>query len=131
MGKGHPIYPHPDFTQKLDYEGELGIIVGKGQSSLSILQLFGSKRGAGGRGITKEEAWDHVWGATIINDVSARDRQKMHAQVFIGKSLDTFCPMVCSCCHCSKSYEHQTDHHDDRDRTPLRVSRFEVSQLRP
>jgi 2-keto-4-pentenoate hydratase/2-oxohepta-3-ene-1,7-dioic acid hydratase in catechol pathway len=39
-------------TDAVDYEGELGIIIGKG-----------------GRGIKKEDAWDHVWGATIINDV--------------------------------------------------------------
>jgi 2-keto-4-pentenoate hydratase/2-oxohepta-3-ene-1,7-dioic acid hydratase in catechol pathway len=61
----------------LDYEGELGIIIGKG-----------------GIGIKKEEAWNHVWGATIINDMTARERQRDHKQFFIGKSLDTFCPMV-------------------------------------
>jgi 2-keto-4-pentenoate hydratase/2-oxohepta-3-ene-1,7-dioic acid hydratase in catechol pathway len=50
------MYPHPKVTQALDYEGELGIIIGKG-----------------GIGITKENAWEHIWGATIINDVSAPD----------------------------------------------------------
>ncbi|KAF9521188.1 hypothetical protein BS47DRAFT_1335302 [Hydnum rufescens UP504] len=35
----------------------------------------------------------HVWGATIINDISARDLQRDHKQFYIGKSLDTFCPM--------------------------------------
>lgn len=48
-----PIYLHPDITQSVDYEGELGIIVGKG-----------------GIGIAKEAAWDHIWGAVIINDAS-------------------------------------------------------------
>lgn len=52
---GAEIYPHPNVTEALDYEGELGIIIGKG-----------------GLGIKKEDAWDHVWGATIINDVSRK-----------------------------------------------------------
>ncbi|KAK1926840.1 hypothetical protein DB88DRAFT_471322 [Papiliotrema laurentii] len=73
---GAEIYPHPKVTSALDYEGELGIIIGKG-----------------GIGIKKEDAWEHVWGATIINDVTARDRQRDHKQFYIGKSLDTFCPM--------------------------------------
>ncbi|WWD16905.1 hypothetical protein CI109_101337 [Kwoniella shandongensis] len=76
VGHGHQIYPHPKVTQSLDYEGELGIIIGKG-----------------GIQISKEDAWDHVWGATIINDVTARERQRDHKQFYIGKSLDTFCPM--------------------------------------
>ena len=54
VGHGASIYPHPDVTESLDYEGELGIIIGKG-----------------GIGIAKEKGWDHVWGAVIINDVSA------------------------------------------------------------
>jgi 2-keto-4-pentenoate hydratase/2-oxohepta-3-ene-1,7-dioic acid hydratase in catechol pathway len=49
--------------------------------------------GRGGRGITRERALDHVWGYTVINDVTARDLQKTHKQWFLGKSLDTFCPM--------------------------------------
>jgi hypothetical protein len=36
----------------------------------------------------------HVWGYTIINDVTARERQRDHKQFYIGKSADTFCPMV-------------------------------------
>jgi 2-keto-4-pentenoate hydratase/2-oxohepta-3-ene-1,7-dioic acid hydratase in catechol pathway len=38
----------------------------------------------------------HVWGYTIINDVTARERQRDHKQFYIGKSADTFCPMVCT-----------------------------------
>ncbi|OCF34080.1 hypothetical protein I317_05647 [Kwoniella heveanensis CBS 569] len=76
IGNGASIYPHPEVTQSLDYEGELAIIIGRG-----------------GIGIRKEDAWNHVWGATIVNDVTARDRQRDHKQFFIGKSLDTFCPM--------------------------------------
>ncbi|KAK4052954.1 hypothetical protein OIO90_004078 [Microbotryomycetes sp. JL221] len=70
------IYPHPQVTDTLDYEGELGVIIGKA-----------------GAGIKKEDAWKHIWGVTIINDVTARERQRDHKQFYIGKSLDTFCPM--------------------------------------
>jgi 2-keto-4-pentenoate hydratase/2-oxohepta-3-ene-1,7-dioic acid hydratase in catechol pathway len=38
----------------------------------------------------------HVWGYTIVNDMTARERQRDHKQFYIGKSPDTFCPMVCS-----------------------------------
>jgi 2-keto-4-pentenoate hydratase/2-oxohepta-3-ene-1,7-dioic acid hydratase in catechol pathway len=60
----------------MDYEVELGVIIGRG-----------------GRGISEADALDHVWGYTIINDVTARDLQQKHRQWFIGKSLDTYCPM--------------------------------------
>jgi 2-keto-4-pentenoate hydratase/2-oxohepta-3-ene-1,7-dioic acid hydratase in catechol pathway len=63
-------------TDSLDYEAELAVIIGKG-----------------GIGITKADAMDHVWGYTIINDVTARDLQVRHKQWLIGKSLDTFGPM--------------------------------------
>ena len=63
-------------SDSLDYEAELGVIIGRG-----------------GRGISREQAHDHVWGYTIINDVTARDLQGRHKQWFLGKSLDTFCPM--------------------------------------
>ncbi|KAF7291764.1 FAA-hydrolase domain-containing protein [Mycena chlorophos] len=76
VASGTPIYTHPDVTQSPDYEGELGIVLGKP-----------------GLGIRKEDAWAHVWGALIVNDVTARERQRDHKQFFIGKSLDTFCPM--------------------------------------
>ncbi|KWA30749.1 hydrolase [Burkholderia multivorans] len=76
IGPGVQIPRHPAVTQQLDYEVELGVIIGKG-----------------GRGIHKAEAMDHVFGYTIINDFTARDLQKLHRQWFIGKSLDGFCPM--------------------------------------
>jgi 2-keto-4-pentenoate hydratase/2-oxohepta-3-ene-1,7-dioic acid hydratase in catechol pathway len=63
-------------TQSLDYEAELGVVIGRG-----------------GRAISREASLSHVWGYTIINDVTARDLQRRHQQWFIGKSLDTFCPM--------------------------------------
>ncbi|KAJ7075738.1 hypothetical protein B0H15DRAFT_866016 [Mycena belliarum] len=73
---GKPIYTHPNVTSSPDYEGELGIVIGKA-----------------GLAVPKEDAWAHVWGAVIINDVTARERQRDHKQFYIGKSLDTFCPM--------------------------------------
>jgi len=60
----------------IDYEGELAVIIGKG-----------------GRGIAKADAYEHVWGYTIVNDVTARDMQGRYSQWLIGKSQDTFCPM--------------------------------------
>jgi 2-keto-4-pentenoate hydratase/2-oxohepta-3-ene-1,7-dioic acid hydratase in catechol pathway len=67
---------HHGVTSELDYEAELGVIIG-----------------VGGRGITREDAFAHVWGYTIIDDFTARDLQARHKQWLIGKSLDTHCPM--------------------------------------
>jgi 2-keto-4-pentenoate hydratase/2-oxohepta-3-ene-1,7-dioic acid hydratase in catechol pathway len=63
-------------TSQLDYEAELAVVIGKP-----------------GRGISKADALKHVWGYTIVNDVTARDLQQKHRQWFLGKSMDTFCPM--------------------------------------
>jgi 2-keto-4-pentenoate hydratase/2-oxohepta-3-ene-1,7-dioic acid hydratase in catechol pathway len=76
IGPGAPIDPHRGLTSSLDYEAELAVIIGRG-----------------GRGIPASQAWEHVWGYTIINDVTARDLQRDHKQWFLGKSLDTSCPM--------------------------------------
>lgn len=76
IGTGAEIDPHLNLTNGLDYEAELGVIIG-----------------TGGRNITRDQAMEHVWGYTNINDVTARDMQKKHAQWFLGKSLDTHCPM--------------------------------------
>ncbi|KAL7786075.1 hypothetical protein V8C43DRAFT_290435 [Trichoderma afarasin] len=76
IADGEDIYLHPEFSKSVDYEGEIGVIVGK----------------AGFR-IPKEKAMDYVWGYTIINDMTARERQRDHKQFYIGKSADTFCPM--------------------------------------
>lgn len=75
-GPGADIDPHAGTTAELDYEGELCVIIGRG-----------------GRGISREQALDHVWGYTIVNDVTARDLQRDHKQWLLGKSLDTHCPM--------------------------------------
>lgn len=76
VGPGHPIVLANDPTGTTDYEGEMGVVIGKSARNV--------ERGA---------ALDHVFGWTIINDVTARDLQKRHVQWFIGKSPDTFCPM--------------------------------------
>lgn len=78
IADGEDIYLHPEFSKSVDYEGEIGVIVGKT-----------------GFRIPKEKAMDYVWGYTIINDMTARERQRDHKQFYIGKSADTFCPMVC------------------------------------
>jgi len=76
IGHGDPVSLHPAVTSAVDYEAELALVIGKP-----------------GRDIPRERAYEHVWGYTIINDVTARDRQRNHKQWFLGKSLDTFCPM--------------------------------------
>lgn len=64
-------------TDKLDWEVELGVVIGRA-----------------GKNISEELAYDHVFGYTVINDVSARDIQRAHGgQWFKGKSLDGTCPM--------------------------------------
>lgn len=76
IAQGEKILGHLDPTGGLDYEGELGVVIG-----------------AGGRGIAKADALKHVFGYTIINDVTARHLQKRHSQWILGKGLDSFCPM--------------------------------------
>ena len=77
IGPEAPIPLHANVTQRLDWEVELGVIVGPG-----------------GTNIPAERAYDHVFGYTIINDVSAREVQRRHGQQwFKGKSLDGSCPM--------------------------------------
>jgi 2-keto-4-pentenoate hydratase/2-oxohepta-3-ene-1,7-dioic acid hydratase in catechol pathway len=63
-------------SETIDYEAELTVIIGKG-----------------GKGISAANAMQHVWGYTIVNDVTARDWQNRHMQWHMGKSFDTFCPM--------------------------------------
>lgn len=65
-----------DLTQQLDFEVELALVIGRE-----------------GKDIPPERVFDHIFGYTILNDVTARDLQKTHQQWFKGKSLDTFCPL--------------------------------------
>lgn len=76
VGHHAAILPFRELTEQLDYEAELAVVIG-----------------LGGRGINKANAMQHVFGYTIINDVTARDLQHKHRQWFLGKSMDTFCPM--------------------------------------
>ncbi|MCI8464912.1 MAG: fumarylacetoacetate hydrolase family protein [Lachnospiraceae bacterium] len=67
---------HFDMVERLDYEVELAVIIGKDA-----------------RGVSEEEAADYIFGYTIMNDVSARELQIRHKQWYFGKSLDGFTPM--------------------------------------
>lgn len=76
IGSGVPIPGYLDPTSSVDYEGELAVVIGRG-----------------GRGISRTSAMEHVFGYTIVNDVTARKLQQLHKQWFLGKSIDGFCPM--------------------------------------
>jgi 2-keto-4-pentenoate hydratase/2-oxohepta-3-ene-1,7-dioic acid hydratase in catechol pathway len=87
IADGEEIYPHPGFTETVDYEGEIGVVIGKP-----------------GFRIAESDAMSHVWGYTIINDMTARERQRDHKQFYIGKSPDTFCPMVSKLLDAQRTY---------------------------
>jgi 2-keto-4-pentenoate hydratase/2-oxohepta-3-ene-1,7-dioic acid hydratase in catechol pathway len=76
IGPGETIRIVPEVSTAIDYEAELTVVIGRG-----------------GKGIKAADAMQHVWGYTIINDVTARDWQSRHMQWILGKSFDTFCPM--------------------------------------
>jgi len=75
VGPGAKVIHHAA-TKELDYEVELAVVIG-----------------VAGKDVARERALEHVFGYTILNDVTARDVQKRHQQWFHGKSMDTFCPM--------------------------------------
>jgi 2-keto-4-pentenoate hydratase/2-oxohepta-3-ene-1,7-dioic acid hydratase in catechol pathway len=67
----------PSLSKAVDYEVELAVVIGKA-----------------GRNISKAVAYDHVFGYTILNDITARDVQRRHGgQYFKGKGLDGSCPL--------------------------------------
>jgi 2-keto-4-pentenoate hydratase/2-oxohepta-3-ene-1,7-dioic acid hydratase in catechol pathway len=76
IGPGEPIPSSNDYTNSTDYEGELTVVIG-----------------TGGRNIGRDKAYEHVYGYTIANDVTARSLQYKHRQWFLGKSLDGYCPL--------------------------------------
>ncbi len=76
IGPGETIPAWLDETNSVDYEGELTLVMGTAS-----------------RAISKANALDHIFGYTIVNDVTARTLQSAHKQWFLGKSLDGFCPM--------------------------------------
>jgi 2-keto-4-pentenoate hydratase/2-oxohepta-3-ene-1,7-dioic acid hydratase in catechol pathway len=73
---GGEIQGHFDITERLDYEAELAVIIGKEAYR-----------------VPAEEAYEYVFGYTILNDISARDLQTGHKQWYLGKSLDGFTPI--------------------------------------
>jgi 2-keto-4-pentenoate hydratase/2-oxohepta-3-ene-1,7-dioic acid hydratase in catechol pathway len=75
-GPCDPIPFDASISTSLDWEVELGVVIGPG-----------------GKDIKAEDAMGHVWGYTVINDVSWRDLQRRHGQWFKGKSLDRSCPL--------------------------------------
>jgi len=76
IGPFDPVPAHARTTERLDWEVELGVVIGRG-----------------GRDIDEADAMRHVWGYMVINDVSAREVQRRHGQQwFKGKSLDGTCP---------------------------------------
>lgn len=75
IGPGDPIVL-PKVSERPDYEAEFAFVIG-----------------AGGRHIPASRAMQHVFGYTIVNDVSARDFQMATSQWLMGKTFDTFAPM--------------------------------------
>ena len=71
---GNVVYPKT--TERLDYEVEMALIIGKT-----------------GINIPPSKVYEHIFGYTVFNDISARDLQTRHGQWYKGKSCDTFSPM--------------------------------------
>jgi len=78
IGPNAAVVADPRLSKRLDWEVELGLVIG-----------------AGGRWIGRDRALDHVFGYTIVNDISARDlhEHRPGGQWFLAKSMDGFCPM--------------------------------------
>ena len=76
VADGECIPAHADITSQLDYEAELAVVIGKRCDH-----------------VKPEDVFAHIFGYTIVNDVSARDLQYAHSQYAFGKSLDGFAPM--------------------------------------
>lgn len=76
LGDGEPIDGHLDIVDSLDYEVELAVVIGKDAKN-----------------VAEADAFDYVFGYTILNDMSARNLQTAHKQWYFGKSLDDFTPI--------------------------------------
>lgn len=76
VAPGDRIDGHFDICDSLDYEVELGVVIGRDAKNVKAA-----------------EAGEYIFGYTIINDVSARNLQTRHKQWYFGKSLDDFTPM--------------------------------------
>ncbi|MDI2127585.1 fumarylacetoacetate hydrolase family protein [Yinghuangia seranimata] len=73
-GPGDPILHNGDLTQQLDWECELAVVIGRTAFKVS-----------------EEDAYDYVFGYSIVNDISARD-QRRSGQWFFSKGQDSYCP---------------------------------------
>ena len=76
IGPGDEIRWEPALSDKIDWEAELAVVIGRTA-----------------RRVRSEAAYDYVFGYTVANDVTARDIQRSDGQWVRGKSLDTFCPL--------------------------------------
>jgi len=76
VGPGDAVRVSDDPTATSDYEGELAVVIGPG-----------------GHQVPESDVFTHIYGYTIVNDVTIRDLQKRHVQFFIGKSAATYCPI--------------------------------------
>ncbi len=76
IGDGDPIVVDRALTERVDWEVELAVVVGRTM-----------------RDVAPEDALDHVLGYTVANDVSARDVQEREPQLVRAKSFDSFCPL--------------------------------------
>ena len=105
-------------TQQLDYEVELGIVIGRK-----------------GKNISRDDALSHIFGYTVINDITARDLQKRHGQWFKGKSLDGSCPMGPFIVHASAIPDPQalevrlTVNGEIRQQAPTSMMIFDVREI--
>lgn len=75
-GSGVEIESHKDIEGQVDYEVELAVVIGKEA-----------------RNVSKEDAWDYIFGYTVLNDMSAREHQMGHKQWYFGKSMDDYTPI--------------------------------------
>jgi 2-keto-4-pentenoate hydratase/2-oxohepta-3-ene-1,7-dioic acid hydratase in catechol pathway len=118
IGPEEPIILANDPTGTTDYEGEMAVVIGRTA-----------------RHLTLENALDHVFGWTIVNDVTARDLQKRHIQWFLGKSPDTFCPMgpvittLDELPDIESSWLRTTVNGELRQETPIKALIFDVPAL--
>ena len=76
IGGGEIIPTHENVSSMLDYEAELAVVIGKECVD-----------------INDEDAFEYIFGYTVLNDVTARDLQARHGQWYLGKSLAGFCPV--------------------------------------
>lgn len=82
VADGKPVDAHRDMFENLDYEAELAVVIGRRYSTSGIC-----------RNVDERKVQEHIFGYTILNDISAREIQTRHKQWYFGKSLDSFTPI--------------------------------------